>query len=108
MSRITDERAMLIFVSDLHLTDRLHGNAVTKEQQFERFWTRIRAARGARPAELCFVGDVFDLVRSPGWFAGRHRPYHGASNNGVVSAVERIVAKPSNAKPAFSKRFATA
>ncbi|HEY5925918.1 MAG TPA: metallophosphoesterase [Kofleriaceae bacterium] len=85
------ERPLLIFVSDIHLTDRLHGNAVSKAEQFARFWERIQAVRGNRPAELCVVGDLFDLVRSPSWFDGRHRPYHGASTNGVVKNVEQIV-----------------
>ena len=57
------DRPLLIFVSDIHLTDRLHGNAVSKADQFARFWQRISAARGNRPAELCVVGDMFDLVR---------------------------------------------
>src|SRR3954464_12781055 len=87
------ERPLLIFVSDIHLTDRLHGNAVSKAEQFARFWERIQSARGKRPAELCVVGDLFDLVRSPSWFEGRHRPYHGASTNGVVKNVEQIVAE---------------
>ena len=85
------ERPLLIFVSDIHLTDRLHGNAVSKADQFARFWQRIGVARGKRAAELCIVGDMFDLVRSPSWFEGRHRPYHGASTNGVVKNVEQIV-----------------
>ncbi len=85
------ERPLLIFVSDIHLTDRLHGNAVSKADQFTRFWDRIQVARGKRPARLCVVGDLFDLVRSPSWFEGRHRPYHGASANGVVKNVEQIV-----------------
>src|SRR5262245_7523379 len=85
------ERPLLILVSDIHLPDRLHGNAVSKAEQFARFWERIQAARGQRPAELCVVGDLFDLVRSPSWFDGRQRPYHGASNNGVVKNVEQIV-----------------
>ena len=85
------ERPLLIFVSDIHLTDRLHGNAVSKAEQFARFWERIQAVRGNRPAELCVVGDLFDLVRSPSWFEGRNRPYHGASTNGVVKNVEQIV-----------------
>ena len=85
------ERPLLIFVSDIHLTDCLHGNAVTKVEQLSRFWERIRVVRGKRPAELCVVGDLFDLVRSPSWFDGRHRPYHGASTNGVVKNVEQIV-----------------
>ena len=85
------ERPLLIFVSDIHLTDRLHGNAVSKADQLARFWERIQAVRGKRPAELCVVGDLFDLVRSPTWLDGRHRPYHGASTNGVVKNVEAIV-----------------
>lgn len=85
------ERPLLIFVSDIHLTDVLHGNAVSKGDQLARFWERIQAVRGKRPAELCVVGDLFDLVRSPSWFAGRHRPYHGRHTNGVVKNVEQIV-----------------
>ena len=85
------ERPLLVFVSDIHLTDRLHGSAVGKAEQFARFWQRIAAVRGNRPAELCVVGDLFDLVRSPSWFEGRHRPYHGATTNGVVKNVEQIV-----------------
>ena len=85
------ERPLLVLVSDIHLTDALHGSVADKAAQFERFWARIQAARGHRPAELCFVGDVFDLVRSPSWHEGKSRPYHGATNLGVVKTVERIV-----------------
>ncbi len=85
------ERPLLIFISDIHLTDRLHGNAVSKAEQFTRFWQRIAGARGTRPAELCVVGDLFDLVRSPSWFDGPHRPYHGATTNGVIKNVDKIV-----------------
>lgn len=85
------EKALLIFVSDIHLTDVLHGNAVSKGEQLARFWERIQAVRGKRPAQLCVVGDLFDLVRSPSWFDGRHRPYHGRHTNGVVKHVEQIV-----------------
>ncbi|MBV8762463.1 MAG: metallophosphoesterase [Deltaproteobacteria bacterium] len=85
------DRPLLIFVSDIHLTDVLHGNATSKADQLTRFWERISAVRGKRPAELCIVGDLFDLVRSPSWFDGRHRPYHGRHTNGVVKNVEAIV-----------------
>lgn len=87
------DRPLLIFVSDIHLTDRLHGAAISRAEQFARFWQRISIARGKRPAELCIVGDLFDLVRSPSWFEGRSRPYHGATTNGVIKNVERIVAE---------------
>jgi UDP-2,3-diacylglucosamine pyrophosphatase LpxH len=85
------DRPLLIFVSDIHLTDSLHGNAVSKADQLARFWERIQVVRGQRPAELCVVGDLFDLVRSPSWLDSRQRPYHGATNNGVVKQVEAIV-----------------
>ena len=32
-----DDRPLLIFVSDIHLTDVLHGNAVSKADQLARF-----------------------------------------------------------------------
>ncbi|MEZ4335903.1 MAG: hypothetical protein R3B82_04685 [Sandaracinaceae bacterium] len=83
------ERPLVVFVSDIHLTDELHGSAVPKAAAFERFWVRIQGARGQRPAILAFVGDVFDLVRSPRWFEGPHRPYHDPSPEmaGVIEAI---------------------
>ena len=84
------ERPLCIFVSDIHLTDALHGSAVPKVDAFERFWIRIQAARGQRPARLAFVGDLFDIVRSPTWHETPHRPYHDP-NPDTVAVVERIV-----------------
>lgn len=84
------DRPMAIFVSDIHLTDTLHGAAIPRSDAFERFWIRIQAARGKRPAHLCFAGDLFDIVRSPKWFETRHRPYDDPGNS-VVAVVEQIV-----------------
>ena len=84
------DRPMLIFASDIHLTDALHGGSVPKAAVFDRFWTRIEAARGDRPATLCFVGDLFDLVRSPKWLDGAYRPYHEPSE-GMLAALDAIV-----------------
>jgi UDP-2,3-diacylglucosamine pyrophosphatase LpxH len=84
------ERPLLVVLSDIHLTDRLHGGAVDKVDQFTRFWQRIQAARGTRPAHLCFAGDLFDIVRSPSWFDGPLRPYHDPSP-ALREHVERIV-----------------
>lgn len=91
---------MLILVSDIHLTDALHTTAVSKAATFERFWTRIQAARGARPAKLCFVGDLFDIVRSPSWLDTRHRPYHDPSDE-VLAIVGRIVDRVLDREAAF-------
>jgi UDP-2,3-diacylglucosamine pyrophosphatase LpxH len=84
------DRGMLIFISDIHLTDDLKGPAVSRVQQFERFFVRIAGAKGDTPATLVFVGDLFDLVRSPKWFEGEHRPYDEASKR-QARVVEKIV-----------------
>ena len=98
---MSGDRPMLIFVSDIHLTDALHGGSIPKHETFERFWVRIQAARGKRPAHLCFVGDLFDIVRSPGWLGSELRPYHEPSPE-VVAMVERIVdATLAREKPFF-------
>ena len=94
------ERAMLIFVSDLHLTDDLHSGNVPKAELFERFWTRIQAARGKRPAHLVFVGDLFDLVRSPAWLESAIRPYHDPCDR-QRDIVDGIVARIIDREQAF-------
>ena len=81
---------MLVFVSDIHLTDALHNASIPRADTFERFWTRIRAARGERPAQMCFVGDLFDIVRSPSWFLGDLRPYD-EPGPALAARVESIV-----------------
>jgi len=81
---------MLVLVSDVHLTDSLRGATVPRADTFERFWVRIRASRGQRPAILCFVGDLFDVVRSARWFDTAYRPYHEPDRH-VVAVVDSIV-----------------
>ncbi|MFO0672586.1 MAG: hypothetical protein U0235_23735 [Polyangiaceae bacterium] len=85
------DRPLLVLVSDIHLTDALHGASIPRADTFERFWLRIDAARGARPAHLCFVGDLFDIVRSPSWLDTALRPYHEPSAE-LAAHVDRIVA----------------
>lgn len=84
------DRPLVVFVSDIHLTDQLHGTAVPKAAAFERFWQRIQVARGARRATLVFVGDLFDLVRSPAWFDTPHRPFHDPSAE-MIAVIDGIV-----------------
>ncbi|MCO4763088.1 MAG: hypothetical protein KC502_16340 [Myxococcales bacterium] len=83
-------RELLIFVSDLHLTEHAPPVAVPREALFERFWIRVAAARGERPAHLVFVGDLFDIVRSPTWFSTLYRPYL-LPDPGMCEVIEQIV-----------------
>jgi UDP-2,3-diacylglucosamine pyrophosphatase LpxH len=40
--------------------------------------------------KLCLLGDIFDLVRAPGWLHGPERPYHQPSPE-LAARVEAIV-----------------
>jgi UDP-2,3-diacylglucosamine pyrophosphatase LpxH len=87
---VSSGRHLLVFISDLHLTDSLKGPQVTRAEQLQRFWTRIDAARGEKPAEITFVGDLFDIVRSRRWLETKRRPYQDP-NPASVRIVEEIV-----------------
>jgi UDP-2,3-diacylglucosamine pyrophosphatase LpxH len=87
---MAQKRPMLIFASDIHLTDELKGPAVPWVEMFSRFWTRIESSRGEAPAHLVFVGDLFDLVRSPKWLETDLRPYQDPGVK-LAKLVEEIV-----------------
>jgi UDP-2,3-diacylglucosamine pyrophosphatase LpxH len=89
-NRLVSGRHLLVFISDLHLTDQLKGTRVSKADLLKRFWTRMDVARLEQAAEICFVGDVFDIVRSPRWLEGVRRPYLEPSP-ASIRVVEEIV-----------------
>ncbi len=72
-------RQVLIFVSDLHLTDGRAVSHVPRAALFERFWERIERTRKGEQVEIAFIGDLFDVVRSPKWHGTSVRPYHADS-----------------------------
>ncbi|MFZ5468656.1 MAG: metallophosphoesterase [Myxococcota bacterium] len=80
---------MVIFVSDLHLRSGAHTH-LAREAQFKRFWQRVEQSRRGAPATLCFVGDLFDLVRAPEWLEGDTRPYHPESPE-LAADIEKLV-----------------
>lgn len=85
---------MLIFLSDLHLRPGA-ASRISRAGQFARFWKRVEGIPRDTPARLCFVGDLFDLVRAPDWLAMRVKPYHPPSaelSAAVLSLVERTIA----------------
>ena len=73
---------------------------MSRADTLKRFWTRIEAARGELPAEIVFVGDLFDIVRSPRWLEGNARPYQDPSPESVTK-VEEIVAATLERESAF-------
>lgn len=77
---------MLVFVSDLHLTDGTSGETI-KPGAFTAFRERLRdlaydaswRANGKyKPidrVDLVLLGDVLDVIRSAQWLAGKVRPW---------------------------------
>ena len=84
------ERPMLVLISDIHLTDELSAPHVAWDEAFARFWGRMEGARRDRPVHLCIVGDFIDVVRSPRWLRGPHRPYHDP-DEATAAVVDAIV-----------------
>ena len=86
---------MLLFVSDLHLRTGAHGG-LSRAAQLARLWQPIEAGRPGAPVRLVLLGDVFDLIRAPGWHAGPERPYHEPSPElaaRVLSLVQDTIAQ---------------
>jgi len=93
---------MLLFVSDLHLTDG-RGSSTLSPGAFEMFAERIgdlalraswRADGRYRPLDrldVVLLGDVLDLIRSKRWVESAVRPWHDVQTPGVVQCVGQIV-----------------
>ncbi len=91
---------MLIFVSDLHLRPGAVSH-LPKHEQFARFWERIERAPHEGPVRLAFVGDLFDLVRSPKWLEGDLRPYHEPSDALAAEIDAQVQATVAAEQPFF-------
>ena len=62
---------MLVFISDLHMTDKTAGMQFIPAEAFRRAFGEIAqhaVNAGSKNIELIFLGDVFDLVRTTRWF----------------------------------------
>src|SRR5262249_14199717 len=81
-------------------TDSLKHPSVPLDETLRRFAARIESVRGDAPAELVFVGDLFDLVRSPRWLEGTERPYRDPSA-AQPAIVETIVSATLDREQAF-------
>ena len=84
---------MLVFLSDIHLTDGSSGETI-KPTAFRIFTENLRKlADSVSPLEeirLVLLGDIFDVIRSMGWVADTAfvRPWDPAG-----PAQEKVVAK---------------
>jgi len=83
---------MLVFLSDVHMTDGSSGETI-KSTAFRIFAENIRKlADTVKPLEeirLVLLGDIFDIIRSTKWLSGPDRPWEDAG--GQQKVVQQIL-----------------
>ena len=90
---------MLVFISDLHLRPGAAAR-LPRSEQLTRFWQRIEHSRRGERVTLCFVGDLFDVVRSEDWARSPLRPYH-APDAPLAAAVDQLIARTLESEAPF-------
>lgn len=92
---------MLVFVSDIHLTDGTSGETI-KSGAFEKFTKYLKdmaETADAKDIEVVFLGDILDVIRSDYWLNTSIRPWSEQSdidlNNGtsLKMCAEAIVSR---------------
>jgi UDP-2,3-diacylglucosamine pyrophosphatase LpxH len=73
---------MLVFLSDLHLTDGISGETISSGafEKFTRHVKNLADSAGAKELEIVFLGDIFDLIRSDHWLTSTIRPWSGETD----------------------------
>jgi len=68
---------MLIFVSDIHLSDGSSGETIHPGafKKFGIYAKDMAETAGAKQVEVVFLGDIFDVIRSERWLATDIRPW---------------------------------
>jgi len=71
---------MLVFISDIHLTDGTSGETI-KSGAFKKFVLTLQDmadAAGAKEIKTVLLGDIFDVIRSDYWLRSDIRPWANA------------------------------
>lgn len=92
---------MIIFVSDLHLTDGTSGTTI-KPGAFEKFVKQVDDMvypETVQDVKVVFLGDILDVIRSTKWLDSGARPWDANSQelkDKTTKIVEAIVSSPNN------------
>lgn len=108
---------MLVFISDIHLTDGTSGETI-KSGAFNKFALYLEDmvdTAKAKEIEIVLLGDIFDIIRSDYWLNSNIRPWSNSdqkdgSGKGIkdytTEIVKRICDNPENAKSVeYLKKF---
>lgn len=98
---------MLVFISDIHLTDGTSGETINSGA-FKKFTLYLEDMAGtakAKEIEVVLLGDIFDVIRSDYWLNSKIRPWSKADEKDgegeglqdyTKAIVERICNNPTN------------
>ncbi len=98
---------MLLFISDIHLTDGTSGETI-KSGAFKKFVLTLEDmadAAGAKEIKMVLLGDIFDVIRSNYWLRSDIRPWANAKKRDgrgkglqdyAKEIVKRICNNPTN------------
>lgn len=88
---------MLLFLSDLHLTDGTSG-ATIKPTAFRIFAESVKnlasEVKDLKEIRVVLLGDIFDVIRSSEWLGRDVRPWDAksvAQNDAVTAIVDKIL-----------------
>lgn len=83
---------MLVFVSDLHLTDESFPPAIPVPRLTDAVTVLFEQAkaRGIKRAQLVLLGDIFEIIKSPKWLADDLRPWDSPATGAHRDRVEAI------------------
>jgi UDP-2,3-diacylglucosamine pyrophosphatase LpxH len=81
---------MIVFLSDLHLTDELSSSTIDLPRLFEVLGDSFRRAAdsGAKDLHLVLLGDIFEMLKSKIWLESNLRPWEAATSAHVAAVAE--------------------
>ncbi len=89
---------MLVFVSDLHLTDGNSGETIKAGafMKFTQYLEDLVLTAKATKVEIVLLGDIFDVIRSNHWLDAQIRPWSGpdeadGNGNGIKEYTLEVV-----------------
>lgn len=100
---------MLVFLSDIHLTDGTSGETIHSGafRGFVQDLKRMAKSAKARELEIVLLGDIFDLIRSEQWMETKVRPWDekGPEQEKATKAILQGILKKNKASLDYLRDF---
>jgi UDP-2,3-diacylglucosamine pyrophosphatase LpxH len=92
---------MIVFVSDLHLTDGTSGETIhagafaafrerLRDMAYDASWRADGKYKPIEELHVVLLGDILDVIRSSKWLAGTVRPWSSSTDPNFAARVSEI------------------